>query len=1569
MPVYQYKGLHYDLPDGLSNEQALSKIKSHVGESGNFVTKAFSEAADATTLGNAIPGAAEALAGGIGSMANMAVAGIAGPIKSMFTDQSAADEIGNVSKAIEDTIPYMPETKSGKAYLNLLSIPPEAIHKVGEMAYEKTQSPLVGAGVETLGNAALIALGGIKRSKKPATEFDAKLNEAFKPPVDVKESFDVPPVMSEGKPVTGKGLKEAAKRDAATAQRLEAAIQKQNPSQDVMNVTREGQAYPAEAEQFRNVYEQPKPALDPRAQQMALPFDEQPGNFQHPSSLIGEGMGRVDENGMPINAGRSIEAQQLENPLQRNLWGDELPQQHPQEAARGITEAIDSLPDLPWKGSERDAALARLEGELSSPELNKAVAEANKAADSLSLKDATANLLDAIAERVGTKQNMMPGEPLEKAMRDFARSLFDAGHTVYADAVREAKRILGEKWEQSRDAFAKAYSGLNFHYGDGGIAHDTKRSRMTGGRSTGHFGTGTYFLGTVKGASQGAMDTRANRPVKSLNLDNLNLFKARDTQSARNLHMGLREVNDLAKNKVPLDFESPISPAHKALFNLSLELGFSKKSKIEEAIKAEVAAERNGLPDSEIRSASTRVMQRLGYDGVDVRKTGLDNEDFGSVIYPKADAAINTAQRPVFNPGRGPGGRQRGSIDPDLLTLGLNRVVGKFQEKQKAKQDIIEGITGKKLFADAPTPEGVIQEALSHGKDSKGVNVMEAGSSLTAVKRNSPLILGGSRIIQRAKNIAEDAIRSSVFPTEKRLRALTQDEIVQLSKVMKAEMFNKRELSTTELAGLGLSTKQLLAYEATRDMFKKALESENAARIAQGKKPVSPQEAYLSSRWQGDFRRGIVDKEGKLSWYLAANSKRGLDLQTKALLEKFPELKVGKDHTTRSMQGTNMNAAEMYSQMVDVLGRDDPAVARIKEWVEELAVNEGRRMLAQEKHFKNKSNVRGFVGDRPSNTFFGKLDPKQEALALFQEQINYSKNAHRWSSMQEAGQQLKKVFSNEELVKQQPNNMSYLKDYYRDQIGFGTSKAVAGLEDAVKQTGVSPKVVNEGIGDVKNLWITQKLALSAGFMVSNVIQAANMAPHIMDMTIKYKGNPLYAIPIGVTSGTMMALGHISLARGNKGFYKIMAGLPEASSKFLASAMKYAEDNSVTSRSIYDETPVASSFSKTALATNIAGKSLTLPETFLRSISFMTYANLLKSSGKFKNDMEIFRLAEERTNISMADYRTGEKAMLFDKLGVMGNAMNTLQTFPINWYQQWNWAAREAGRGNPLPAATMFAVQAYVAGAMGVPGFSDMDKLWNGLKGLMADHSPKMWDKVKDVDLKQIVMNSLGKSGLYGGLSEQSGVGVTSRASAPAGSEMIAAPFGPAADIGRQSVDAFRAITSPMDSQKRAQAMLSIAPSGLQGALETGPLKDQTSVVSPATGQRIYGSVRDLAAREGRASRTPEEETLRAWGLRSQREVVERDQTFRNDTLNSQAQKVISSLPNRIYNELRKNNMDEAKDLIGLYAKLSGKSITEQQIASEAQKEYTTSAQRSMMNATTVPGMLAIKRLQQLQQSK
>lgn len=92
--------------------------------------------------------------------------------------------------------------------------------------------------------------------------------------------------------------------------------------------------------------------LNTRGQQMNIVEDY--GN-NDPMSRMPEM--RVDENGIPIRADLSMEAQNLQNPLQRNLWGDELGPALDQ--GRSLTDAIDSMPP----SHARDMTLSQLTGQ------------------------------------------------------------------------------------------------------------------------------------------------------------------------------------------------------------------------------------------------------------------------------------------------------------------------------------------------------------------------------------------------------------------------------------------------------------------------------------------------------------------------------------------------------------------------------------------------------------------------------------------------------------------------------------------------------------------------------------------------------------------------------------------------------------------------------------------------------------------------------------------------------------------------------------------------------------------------------------------------------------------------------------------------------------------------------------------------------------------------------------------------------------------------------------------------------------------------------------------------------
>jgi len=193
--------------------------------------------------------------------------------------------------------------------------------------------------------------------------------------------------------------------------------------------------------------------------------------------------------------------------------------------------------------------------------------------------------------------------------------------------------------------------------------------------------------------------------------------------------------------------------------------------------------------------------------------------------------------------------------------------------------------------------------------------------------------------------------------------------------------------------------------------------------------------------------------------------------------------------------------------------------------------------------------------------------------------------------------------------------------------------------------------------------------------------------------------------------------------------------------------------------------------------------------------------------------------------------------------------------------------------------------------------------------------------------------------------------------------MLQNPLAPVTDLGKQLGNISSALLSPADKQKSAQALLGSAPVGLQGYLETGPLREQTSV--ERNGQRLYGKTTDLAARDGQYSRTPSEEKLRSFGLRSQKETLEKDLAYKTRSKDVQAATVASKLPDRVYNEVRKGNVEEARVYIRMYAEITGKPMTEDMFQSRVMDEYTTSAEKAAIKAKTLPGIVAIKQLRDL----
>jgi hypothetical protein len=168
-----------------------------------------------------------------------------------------------------------------------------------------------------------------------------------------------------------------------------------------------------------------------------------------------------------------------------------------------------------------------------------------------------------------------------------------------------------------------------YHYGDAGTARDTILKRMDG-RGTGHFGTGTYFLGK-KEVGFG----REGRPVVNIDLSGLNMAKPESL--AMEFHDRLRIFNEEIRKKQKLKFKEPRFDGRRILSLIDIAIGRQISGNSEQKIReAMIRIERmfNQNQNDGFRTPSTYLMQELGFDGIDVRGTNADNTDYGSVVYP-----------------------------------------------------------------------------------------------------------------------------------------------------------------------------------------------------------------------------------------------------------------------------------------------------------------------------------------------------------------------------------------------------------------------------------------------------------------------------------------------------------------------------------------------------------------------------------------------------------------------------------------------------------------------------------------------------------------------------------------------------------------------------------------------------------------------------------------------------------------------------------------------------------------------------------------------------------------------
>lgn len=804
---------------------------------------------------------------------------------------------------------------------------------------------------------------------------------------------------------------------------------------------------------------------------------------------------------------------------------------------------------------------------------------------------------------------------------------------------------------------------------------------------------------------------------------------------------------------------------------------------------------------------------------------------------------------------------QRGGLDIKDIGDGVKKLVSAVTRKdipkagEKApsggKEQAVGNLPGNKEIMDNyipadPTASDILEAALGVGDSNMKFSGLQSGATLTGMKYDSPLIQGIGRLYQNAQKRSEKLIRDLVYPVEHTFKALPKKEVIELSDLMKTEMFDGKEVTLEQMREAGYTNKQVQAYQELRTMFNEAYAKQVEALQAQNKKVPTKREAYLSSRWNGDWHVPVYNKAGKLVYYIAEKTKS----QAFNALEYMKEqgLDVDTSKTKIEYKGgwsKKGNVHDAYLTMLSVIDSADPRAKQLKSVMEEAMANDAYNVLGQKKHFESKANVRGFLGDRPWK------DAKTNAYDLFKEQFNYAKNAFTWTEMQKATDTSKEVLSNEYLVQEQPNNVHYAQEYAKNKLGFGEANFVTDMEHAAnKILGTSRASWYNAIGDMKSYFIITKLGFNLGFMGANIIQPVFTLPwHANLVSHGIPHNPLKTFSLG---------GYDAIA----GYGKYALGLDMPMTKLGKDALRYAEDNGIVNRTMFDETANLGRHPVIETAEKIGSTSIQAVEHQARLNSFMGFVHHLDQSGQFKDMSKLFQKAEELTNAAMVDYRPGEGPMMFDKMGLTGDALRTLQTFKFNYYNQLHYFFKEAKEGRPSALLTFLGLQGMLGGALGMPLMQEIDDIWETIR----DHLPNdLHHRVKDFGIKKKLMETLPDWAAYGGVSKLTGANLSSRFdSGNLADFSLDSLFPFFKDIGKQVTDVAKMANNP-NATTAAQAAYSVTPPGpLQGTLETN--MDAFKGGTSKEGNTTYLNPRDLQKQDASFVRTPVQEQYRRFGL-------------------------------------------------------------------------------------------------------
>ena len=643
--------------------------------------------------------------------------------------------------------------------------------------------------------------------------------------------------------------------------------------------------------------------------------------------------------------------------------------------------------------------------------------------------------------------------------------------------------------------------------------------------------------------------------------------------------------------------------------------------------------------------------------------------------------------------------------------------------KQKAQafsnipglKDVLRDI-GNAMIA---TPKEAITLAQKFGDVSqntlqKGINLLTKGGTYLKGKVDNPVVHFTVDRFLTADSKAKAEISEKLHGAYlKSLRDLSKEEYQDAFTLLNAADLNQREITPAMMQQYGLSTKLQDFITTHQTMMADVMGKINAARVAVGKKPISARSAYSAMNMAGDYRKvayktingdkvvvGVIGadrKSGKLGWPLEKIEKH--------MLDKDPTLEFGplKDTTAR-VGSTKGTPHEAFQDALDVLGQNNPNVQAFLDTLREVAKDDPSNYMGMQTHTMQKKGVWGMEGRKPW------MNEKKNATQFFENQTKYMEGAYNWSHLAEAAKDVNEVLRDKDVVSKHENAIKMSEAYMQNALGLNPSRIGRAIDEVVNSignaTGIGPSNIRGFLGGTKSVVNSAMLSLNPSFLAIQLIQGPAAMPA---MAALLRGRGLAPKSTILTGG----LDYISSAG------MTLLKNPNKLTAVERGALDYAKDNHV-----YAADMVEHSNTTTKGAMYYTNKITQSPAAYIeqatRAQVYMSFVKMMDDSGLTPKE-GLYEQAHRLTDQSMNNYGALEKPAIYSALGPVGSMAYNLKSFGHNEISRWSMLAREIpATGNAVPLLTQMASTIVLAGAMGLPFYSQWETLYDYITSKLGE---------------------------------------------------------------------------------------------------------------------------------------------------------------------------------------------------------------------------------------------------------